>query len=69
MRAPVETMIKSNRCSVESITTRELDHLDHLVVLFVYLHTPRFRSLRTEKEKRTTRYIPHEGDVSGPWVW
>jgi len=52
MRAPVETMIKSNRCSEESITTRELDHLDHLVVLFVYLHTPRFRSLRTERKKK-----------------
>jgi len=52
MRAPVETMIKSNRCSEESITTRKLDHFDHPVALFVYLYTLRFRSPKTERKKK-----------------
>ena len=64
MRAPVETMTKSNWwCSEESVTTRKLDHLDHIVVLFVYLYTPRFRSPETEKKKKgnTVQWISLRG--------
>jgi len=65
MRAPVETMINSNRwCSEESITTTKLDHLDHLIALFVYLYTPRFRSPKTEKKKKKGTHRMTEDQLS-----
>ena len=40
MRAPVETMIKSNRwCSEEPIATTKLDHLDHHRVICMPVHS------------------------------